>query len=420
MFDGFLLIVFSIFVLITGIKILKQNILFGGTYFFLYIYSIFAQIAYAFFPELSELSHAYYGKEYFYNFYVFTFLSFITFFLLFQIRFPKLKRKEKYNVVKKVRPVNYLIFIFFILLFLTYQLFYFYTNYDFISYDQSNPQVIAEGGTMFFIFSVCFKFMAAIILILYAQYRLKKDYVGISYLKRYHVFFLLLIFLPLFYLIANKLGNRTDILALLLGILTFEYLMGFNKKKLLKMGLAVLAVMALLFYIQNTRGNQENHANIAYVILLNDYFAPAQMLYAAMGENYIKPIVVLVSNISNTLVKLNYPYLQQPITDIINPGIANRSQGYAFYLFTEGFMFMGYFGFIYNAFMLFFGLSIWYRIQNSANKYYSILIISIMCTQLANIARSQSSYFYKDIYMLFLPVLVLIYLSSGLRPRFVK
>ena len=136
-----------------------------------------------------------------------------------------------------------------------------------------------------------------------------------------------------------------------------------------------------------------------------------------MGLGYVDFIEVITSNVSNTLFKLNYPYLQEPITEMINPGVANRSQGYAFYLFTEGFVFMGYLGFIYNAFMLYFGLSVWYRIQNSNNSYYSIVLISIMCTQFANIARSQSSYFYKDIYMFFFPVLILLFLCSGLRPR---
>ena len=152
--------------------------------------------------------------------------------------------------------------------------------------------------------------------------------------------------------------------------------------------------------------------------LFKDYFAPAHILYAAMGLNYINPLEVIYSNLSNSLILLNYPYLQAPVTELINPGVATRSAGYAFYIFSEGFIFMGFFGFLYNGFMLMTGASIWHLFKNAKNKYYSFLILAIMSTQFANIARSQSSYFYKDLYIIFLPVLIVFYLSSGLRPKF--
>ncbi|MCF6212571.1 MAG: oligosaccharide repeat unit polymerase [Flavobacteriaceae bacterium] len=416
----FLLFIFSLYVLITGIKILKQNILFGGTYFFLYLYSIFAQIGYGFFPEISEFVKAYFGKEYVYNFYWFNFLSFITFYFLFKIRFPLLKKKKPYKIVKSYRLSNFMLYIFIIVTIFIYELFYLITNYNSIAYgNASDSEFLNSSDSMYFVFSVIFKFMAALNIILYSQWRLKGEFNGLTFLKKKQILFAFLMYFFLFIFIAFKIGSRTDILALFLGILSFEYLLGINKIKLTKMFLSLLAVGSFLYFIQNNRVNEETKTLTA-TILLNDYYPPAHMLYTSMGLDYIKPFEVLKSNISNTFVKINYPYLQQPITELINSGVANRSQGYAFYLFTEGFVFMGYFGFIYNAFMLYLGLSIWYRIQNSTNKFYNIIIISTMCTQFANIARTQSSYFYKDIYMFFLPILILIYFSSGLRPRFSK
>ena len=51
-----------------------------------------------------------------------------------------------------------------------------------------------------------------------------------------------------------------------------------------------------------------------------------------------------------------------PITELIAPGVANRSQGFAFYLFTEGYVFMGFFGFIYkNAVLILLGFSTIYK-----------------------------------------------------------
>jgi len=79
---------------------------------------------------------------------------------------------------------------------------------------------------------------------------------------------------------------------------------------------------------------------------------------------------------------------------------------------------MGYAGFLYNAVMLYTGLYIWNYIASSDNKAYNCIVLAILCSQFANIARGQSSYFIKDIYMIFIPLLVLVYWSSGLRPKF--
>ena len=419
MFDIFLLVFFSVFVLISGIKILKKNVLFGGCYFFLYLYSIFAQIGYCFFPEFSELIYAYFGEEYFYKFYFFNFLSFLSFYLLFKFRFPLLRKRRKYDVVKVFSSLNYLFFLVLIFCFLVYQTYYLITYNDSITYtNASNPDFLASSNLMYFIFSVGFKFMAAISLIFYSQLRLKKHFKYISYASRPLIFMFFISTVTLFFIIANQLGNRTDILAFVLGLLAFEYLLGFNLKKFFRLIILLLPIFFILIYIQSSRSNSINEGGVAQIILINDYFSPAHMLYSAMGLGYIDTIEVITSNLSNILFKLNYPYLQEPITEMINPGVANRSQGYAFYLFTEGFIFMGYLGFLYNSFMLYFGLSVWYRLQNSNNSYYSIIFISIMCTQFANLARSQSSYFFKDIYMFFIPVLFLVFLSSGLRPKF--
>jgi hypothetical protein len=144
------------------------------------------------------------------------------------------------------------------------------------------------------------------------------------------------------------------------------------------------------------------------------------MLFTVIHFNFIDPLFVLYSNFSNSLVLLNVDYLQIPITELIAPGVANRSQGYAFYLFTEGFMFMGFMGFIYNGFMLMTGLTVWFTFYNTRNKYFNYLIFSLLSTQIANLARSQSSFFYKDIFLFLFPMLFVIFLSSGLRYKFLK
>ncbi|WP_152439884.1 hypothetical protein [Arcticibacter svalbardensis] len=274
-------------------------------------------------------------------------------------------------------------------------------------------------GPLYKLFRIGFKLMVPISVILYAQARFKSKFNQISYSSSSLITFIAVAFIGLFLFLANKLGSRSDIVALTLGVLILEFKLGLNLKKILTIGALGFGLVLFLLYIEQTRTESSiEDLSFAHKFLLKDYYAPAHILYAAMAYDYVKPFEVIQSNISNSLIMLNYPYLQAPVTDLFNPGVATRSAGYAFYLFTEGYIFMGNLGFLYNGFMLMVGLSVWYLIQNSSNKYYNYIIVAIMCTQLANLARNQSSYIYKDIYIFFIPILVILYFSSGLRPKF--
>ena len=422
MLDGFLLVVFSIFVFATFNSIRKKSLLFAGLYIFIFIYSIFAQIGYCYYPELSELIKAYFGKYYFYKFYFFNFLSFIFFYIFFIFSFPYLSRIKKYEIVKDKATILPLLFCTYILFVWGYLISYLILNYQSISYDNAySEEYLAGQGLPFRIFIALFKLLVPLILIFYCQVRIKNRFTDISFFKKNLVNLMFTISILLFLFIANKLGSRTDIVAITLGIVIFEYCLGFNYKKVLSFVIAGGVIVGFLLYLEQTRtvaSSQFEDLLIGQKILMKDYFAPAHILYAAMGLNYINPLEVLYSNLSNSLILLNYPYLQAPVTELINPGVATRSAGYAFYIFSEGFIFMGFFGFLYNGFMLMTGATIWHLFKNAKNKYYSFLILAIMSTQFANIARSQSSYFFKDLYIIFLPVLIIFYLSSGLRPKF--
>jgi len=420
MFNAFLLIVFSIFVIITGIQLFKWNVIFGGAYFFLFIYSIFAQIGYCFFPELSELSKAYFGQKYFYIFYAFNFLSFISFYFLCKISNLKKERTPKFKVIQGESKNNYYLFVFFVLFFCLFMLTYFIGNYNTINYANAGDEnFINSQGALYRVFTMSFKFMSPLCLILYVQWRSKSTNRSFSRFKKSTTLFFLITFLSMFVIFANKLGSRTDILAFGLGVLVFEYSLGFDLKKVLAVLMCGLMFTVFLLYLENSRTESSYEYSSSFeAFLMKDYYAPAHMLYTALAYDYVKPLEVIASNFCNSLFLMNHPYLQAPITDLINPNVATRSAGYAFYLFTEGYIFMGYLGFIYNALMLFCGLKIFQFLASSDNKYFNHIIIAIICSQFANIARSQSSYFIKDIYMLFIPVYIMIFLSTGFRPKF--
>lgn len=420
--DFILLVFFTLFVFYTGLKIVKKNILHGLLYFFLFIYSVFAQIGYCYFPELSVFINAYFGKEVFYEFYFFNLLSFVTFYLCFQWLYPISRRLKRYDLVHHNTLVLKLFFLTLMLCYFSFLLFYFFRYHEVINYsNSSDPAFLESQGFFYKLFALCFKFLVPVSLLFYAQWRFKLNSPVISYLTRPSLGLLFAFSLILFTVLALALGSRTDLLALIIGILVFEYNYGINTKKILFFTGIVFLFLVLMLYVEQsrqiTKPENDPEFGMAQSFLLKDYYAPAHMLYTIIGLNVIDPGFVLYSNFANSFFGLNVDYLQIPVTELISPGIANRSQGYAFYLFSEGYMFMGKVGFIYNGFMLFLGLSVWQLFCNSRNHYFNKIIICLLSSQVANLARGQSSYFYKDLIIYLLPLLFLIYFSSGLRFR---
>jgi hypothetical protein len=127
------------------------------------------------------------------------------------------------------------------------------------------------------------------------------------------------------------------------------------------------------------------------------------MLFAAVAYNYVKPTEVILSNTANSMFKMNYPYLQMPITDMFAPGIATRSQGFGFYTFTEGYVFAGFYGFLYNGIVLGMLMTFWRSLAMTNSKKFNYFLLAIMGSMLINVIRGQSSYFIKYLYTFVLP-----------------
>jgi hypothetical protein len=419
--DALLLIIFSAFALFSGWRISRKSLLFGGVYFFLFIYSIFAQIGYRFYPHLSESIKAYFGEEYFLPFYTFNFLSFLSTYFAFSIVHPFLIKRERYGIAKsKNNRLVTLLFRLCLATILAYLSIFYLTHFQSLNYQNAGDEFFAKDeGFFYFIFEIFFKLLAPLCAMSYAQWRLKAHYSEISFLSKGMLLLQVCVLATFLSLIAWRLGSRTDLLAFLMAISFFEIRMGISFKKIAILLITLSLAAAALDYLSKARSGFADPAfdrPFSERIVYNDYYPPAHLLYAAIANHYIEPGKVVSSDACNTLILLKYPYLQYFVTELFNPGLTTRSSSYAFYLFTEGYVFMGMFGFIYNALALITGLSVWFYLQSSRNNYYNLVIFCVIISQCANVARSQSSYFYKDLYMMFLPIFIMFYLSSGLRP----
>lgn len=423
MMFGVLIFCFSLIFLVTFISILKKDYFFAGFYFFLYVYTIFTQIGYVYFPALSDLLKANFGSELFYSYFVFVLLSFLSFYAMFKLFYPICVRENRYVVVKaryNWRAMFYVvIFAHFWVLFA-----FFLKNYNILSY-----HTIVENKTFFHdkqwaynCFMINFKLSVFFNFVLYYCYRLR----GVFNFKLQTRFFLLIILiigLLLFALISKKIGNRTDILALVTAIVFFEINFvrkGDFRKKMVKIGLFVLLVLLWMLLIEHTRGKAVSDFTLAERMLFKDYYTPSYILIAAIKFGYVSFLEVLKSSLANILVLIDYPYLQTTITDFFHPGVSSRNTGYAFFIFTEGYVAMGMSGFVYNGIVVFLYIALWRNFACSNKSYYNLFMLSLMSSQFANICRSQTSYFIKDIYMWFIPAMILLYLIVGIRPSLLR
>jgi len=421
---GFLIGVFTVIFFLTWRYIWKRDVFFGTVYIFLFIYTIFAQIGYVYFPGLSIFIKAYFGAEIFYEVNLFVTLSFITFFLCFLFLYRFVIRKPAYDIIQS-HPRYSILFYMVVMCHLFGMALYFIANYDVISYiNASDEDFQSHMGIAYLLFGIGFKLSVAINLLLYFLFRVRVN--NAPNINRYAVFFLLIPEMVLLAVLSVKLGNRVDVLALVIAVIVLEIVLARENRQSISSSrwrwtkILLVAGGALYGLMQieavRTSGQGMVDRSIAEMILYKDYFAPSHILIAAMALNYINPWEVIVSNSANALVLFKQPYLQTTVAELFNAGVSTRSASYAFYLFSEGYIAMGWFGFLYNGIMAFTGMAIWRRLANSSSSYYNIFMISLLATQAANIVRGQSSYFVKDIYMFFIPAMILLFLATGLRP----
>jgi len=395
-------IIFILYFFYTFFDLYKKDILFATFYAGLFIYTIFSQIGYVYLPFLSELRNANYGMDVFWVYYKFVFLSFISIYIMLRIilKITNLK-KPLYRVSFKNNNNKFIVFTFIIGLFLSVFFISIFLYGGSIQYGQENMGIV----------SFMYKRNALIAYVLYVIYRQYKN-TKISYI--YLFFFIISVSLEMS--ISTKIGSRQDIVALILAISAYELYLGqLNNRTrsiLKKLLLFFIFVILLLGYIRENRGvhSSKESSGIIENVVNQDYFSPSYMLFTAINYNYVKTDLVIKSNTANSLVKLNVPYLQEELGNIMVPGSSSRQSSFAFYAFTEGYVFMGFYGFLYNGIIFSFLILLWRNLARSNNILFNAFLIGLFVSQVLNLSRGQSGYFIKDLYMIFtIPVLIYLF-----------
>lgn len=412
--DLILVVLALILCMLMTLYIWKRDKFYAFYYMALILYAFPALIGYRFFPNLSVMQKAYFGEKEWMSYFLFVIISFVTFTLFFHF-FYKIPLKRSFLKIEKKKHETDLYFyvaLIFIVFAVLVQIVNLIVNKDMISWENIANAEIISNNMLMKICSSLFKISVGYNLILYFFVRsrcfksIKKNLIIITFTFSFAVF--------LFY--AFKSGNRTDLVAFFLGFMMIESYLGyFNKKTVIKYLLLMIIAVGFMMAIAKSRDRNFGSGldSFAYKILAQDYYAPEHILFAAMHLKVIEPMEVIKSNFCNSLVMLGYPYLQQGVTEMFNPGVATRNTGYAFYIFTEGYLFIGKLGWLYNGLVLNLGLRFWRRISNSKDKEFNHICIALMAAFSINLVRGQSSYFIKYLYTNLIFNLILYFLISG-------
>lgn len=413
------------------VMITRGHDLHAMAFFTLYIYTIFAQIGYAYFPELSIFIGAYFGPTLFYKYWAFMFFSFVFSFLIYRKTNPVNEVKYLYRVKLTKRGYgHYLFFTITILLYFALNL-YFYKNRELFAWGDGNPMGSQWFALGFGIFTIC-------ILFTYIIFRNKSD----KFIIHRWTFVLFIIFLLFFLKINFAAGSRSNILYFFLAIIFYELSpfmnsIKYQKKRILKsllIGAFIINVLLILSSLRekpsevnlssllNFKSATNSSTNIALSnkILLQDYYAPSHLLFISMHYNFIDPIETFKSNFANVFIKLNHPYLTQTITSKIGLNY-KRGEGWGYHIFVEGYNAVGWLGILYNAIFWNLGMAFWCTLARSDNKMHNKVMLSVLILVLFGQMRSgQTCGFIHTYWLVLLPALGLLLLATNSKIAILK
>lgn len=403
--NDLLIVTECILFLIFTVLLFRKERIYGFYFFFTFVYAIFSQVGYLYFPELSMYIRAYFGVEVWRQAAIFILLSGITLFFLLNycssgiLRVVQASRiyVQVDQINSKVYPRLVLVIFTAILMVQYYILITVPSSLTWLSVQQEDA---FEQNLPASVFMFLIKASVGSNIVLYCSMRQSRSFKSSPFL-----WLLAIVSIASFILFTFKVGSRGDISALLVGISLFET----SRIKVRFRHLIMIAILGSCFfgYLQLVEIQRDStsslDSDLVSRLLLKDYYMPAHMLFAAISYDYVDPGEVIRSNLSNSLIMLRYPFLQMTITDLFLPGVATRSQGYAFYSFTEGYMVAGSAGFLYNGLILGGLMVFWRSLAMTNSSHYNHFLLAIMACTLLGLVRGQSAYFIKDLYSFVFP-----------------
>jgi hypothetical protein len=425
MIQFFLILFETIFVVFFIMHMIKRgHDLYALAFFTLFIYTIFAQIGYVYFPIFSEIAGAYFGPQLFYKYWFFMFFSFSLSFLLYRIIVKNIHGHVAYKVRKARWKYGHSLFLMIAIVLLILLSIYFIFNRSEFGYGGGRPMGPPWFGVGFWILMLC-------MLITYSLFRDPSN----CKTKRTRAL-VLFTFSALFFLeVSIASGTRSPIFYMFSSIIFYEMtpiykFIKFEKKKLLTIIALFICVIIFLSALRGLRtlgdelsfssflkvGDNETQftgQDLSELILLQDYYLPSHTLFISMNYNIVQPQTVFVSNILNSLIGMNYPFMSTIIVEVATGISDERGAGWAFHYFVEGYNAAGMFGIFYNAIFFNLGMLLWIKLCQSSNEKHNRLMQSMIVLVLVLVMRSQNSAFIQFYWFFLLPGLFLALIANN-------
>ena len=347
-----------------------------------------------------------------FEYYAFIFLSLATFFVCSKFYIAKLNN-NKYIRKRKLFfadtcGISSFIAILIILISTIIQAINLVINESYIGY-----QISTHTNALTFISGILFAISVGTIVIFYYLLRNQK------YVKRKKVSLLILFILCIIVFVwyGLKSGNRHVMLQIILGFLYIDIELKYLTKRNFIKYLLYLAILLFGFHMLRVArsGGGLVFDSLLEGLLSNDYYPPAHMLFSAIEYHYINPINVVVSNLANSIVGLGVDTIQMDIMRIMGYGNFSSAYTFAMFVFTEGYVFMGSLGFLYNGMITSSLMYLWRRIANTNDKDYTIVVTAIMICYSIDLVRGQTSYFIRFLWLYLLPNSILYTLLTGVK-----
>lgn len=416
----FLIIIFILFFVFSINRMIRNaDDLHVLAYLVLFIYTIFAQIGYAYFPEYSIILGAYYGPEMFFEYWFFMFGSFVMSFMLYSYMHKRYRRRIYFVVKESGTGVNSNFIILYIIMgFGLY--FYFTENKALFQWGGSQ----AMGGIYF---GHLFRLFSGYTIIIYYIFR---DNGHIGNLSRKLSLLPLLAGTNFILVVSSAAGSRSDILYLFLAIITFEAspfraFLKYRKRGIISIIFIVYVLVSYLQVLLISRTGASidgmdfmtilslellsgDTSDIANRLIVQDYFSPSHTLFVSIKYGIIDIYEVIISNIANSLFGFGYPTIGETIINRSNLGVYTRGTGWAYHHFVEGYNAIGISGIFYNALIWNLGLFFWTIHSKTDNKKLNRYVLPLLAYFIMNTMRSQSAMYIRYYWSSFLPLLLVL------------
>ncbi|MFA6375896.1 MAG: hypothetical protein WCX69_00645 [Candidatus Paceibacterota bacterium] len=381
-------------------------------------------MGYLFYPDLLDVLSfgQYYGEKSFIVYWWYIFLSFLSIFLIFAVVWRKNYQslvKVEIDDKKRFGGVWYIMFVIFYEIIL---LAFLIANYRELGY---STQGVMKNSTIWF---YMFALNGILMLTLYIKITvLNRGSAKLVYL------FLFAVSVLIFMATAIRSGQRIEIGSTLLSFLVFFWYR-FSKqilaqKKIILYVMAIILLAGIVFQgIRNSRGGNEGPGPFFAVlrnpdtysqlfrpeiVIFQDWFVPSLTLVTSIEKDIKIPITALWSDLSLFIPFISHISLGEIISRIIDPdGIT----GYGYYVLTEGYNLVGFFGFMISAVIFVLGfrlLELFFA--STKDNLFNAFMCAIIAYSIIDIIRGQNIFYLKTLYLYFLPSLLFYYLMSGKR-----